>query len=236
MSTPMASPDRVGLFLERAAVLRSSTAVTLIDETRITLRLDRAGGSADLVAPNDEATLAYFARIRHFDTPRTDLYVPDFFPNLETGATPERADVVAHVRQSHTDLGRQGNDWPKIVLGETATPRAVWELWTYSQVLHTDPAKRATWADLDGMRQGMAKFIAHSYAGDLYHLVTVVEAMLRDPQLDHRGLKMQFLATRPEFVGTPGIEAFSAARVRLLGDVEPSRAEPKARPRPPSQP
>jgi hypothetical protein len=212
----LASRERVALFLERAELLRTSRAVSWIDATKITIR---AGSSqeptADVVAPDEEATLAYFARIRHFDTQRTDLYVPDFFPNLHAGASARRAQVIAHVREAHADLGRRGNDWPKIVLGDGATPRSVWELWTYSQVLHTDPVKRATWADLQAYEQGMAKFIAYAYAGDLYHLVTVVEAMIRDPELDDRGVRMRVLATRAEYAGVPGVEQFRAARVSL---------------------
>lgn len=183
---PMTDPapqERVELFLERAEVLRSSSAVASIDQTAITLRFGGALGDADaeLVAPGDEATLVYFARLRHFDTPKTDVYVRDFFPNLDAGATARRKLVVEHLSQAHADLGRRGNEWPKIVMGASATPRAVWEFWTYSQVLHTDPNKRAAWSSLNAMQQEMAKFVAFGYAGDLFHLVTVVEAMLRAP-------------------------------------------------------
>jgi hypothetical protein len=216
MAHTAASRERVDLFLERAELLRSSRAASTIDETKITIRFDSSSdGFADVVGPDDEATVAYFARIRHFDTPKADVYIPDFFANLEDAATARRLAVIAHARQAHADLGRFGNNWPKVVLGEKATPRLVWELWTYSQVLHTDASKRTAWARLDQMKQGMARFIAYSYAGDLYHLVTVVEAMLRDPSLDDRGVRMQMLATRPEFAGAAGIEQFRAAKVRL---------------------
>lgn len=207
--------DRIDLFLERAALLRSSSAVPLIDETRATLRFDDPGnaGRVELEAPDDEATAAYFVRIREFDTPKKAIYVADFFPNLERNGSLRRLAVVQHLRQTHDDLGRRPHDWPRIVLGPDATPRDVWELWTYSHVLHVDAAKRAIWAGLGSLRQGMAKFIAYVYAGDLYHLVTVVEAMLRDPQLDDRGVRMQVLAIDPRLTGA-GIEPFWAARAR----------------------
>jgi len=72
-----------------------------------------------------------------------------------------------------------------------------------------------TWAELPQFRQGMAKFVAYAYAAELFHLVTVVEAMLRDPSLDHRGVEMLIYGTRPEFASVPGITQFRAARVRL---------------------
>lgn len=208
--------DRIDLFLERAELLRSSRAVPLIDETRVTIRFDDSehAGRVDLDAPDDEATAAYFVRIREFDTPRKSIYLADFFPSLERDASHRRRAVVEHLRQAHSDLGRRPHDWPGIVLRPGATPRDVWKLWTYSHVLHVDAAKRAVWARFDNLQQGMAKFIAYAYAGDLYHLVTVIEAMLRDPGLDDRGVKMQVLAIDPRLAGAAGIEPFSAAKVR----------------------
>ena len=84
---------------------------------------------------------------------------------------------------------------------QTRNTRQVWELRTYAHLVHSDRAKRARWAELDDFRQGMAKYIAYSYAGDLYHLVTVVEAMLRDPAMDDRGLLIQILTVRRRAAG-----------------------------------
>lgn len=53
-----------------------------------------------------------------------------------------------------------------------------------------------------------------SYAGDLYHLVTVVEAMLRDPKLHEHGVRTHVLTIGPMF--TDRVPAFEAAKVRLL--------------------
>ena len=95
-------------------------------------------------------------------------------------------EVVAWLREAHADLGKHPHDWHEIVLGPGATPRQVWELWTYSHILHSEEAKRKTWAELDQVLQGMARFVAYAYAIELFHLVTVVEAMLREHGLDHR--------------------------------------------------
>ena len=208
--------ERVALFLERAAALRSSRAAAVIDETRITITGDSNGLVAQVDGPDDEATLAYFALVREFDTPGKPVYVPDFFPCLEIDATPRRLDLVAWLREVHADLGKHPHDWHEAVLGPGATPRQVWELWAYSHLLHTDAAKRKKWAGLDQVVQGMAKFVTYVYAGELFHLTTVVEAMLRDADLDDRGVRMLIYGTRPEFASIPGIAQFRAARVRLI--------------------
>jgi hypothetical protein len=204
--------DRIELFLDRAAVLRSSRAAASIDETTMTINFSGDGSDIeiDLDAPDDEETLVYFARVRAFDTRGTDLYVADFFPVLVKGAGPSRRAVVDWITRAHEDLGREGYDRPSHVLGTGATPRQVWELWTYGFLLHTDMAKRAVWSGLDDYQKGAAKFVAYSYAADLFHLVTVVEAMLRDPLLDASGVRMQELRLDPRSGRT-----FSAAKVRL---------------------
>jgi hypothetical protein len=207
----------VELFVERAQVLRSSTAVPTIDETALHITFTSEGAvQADLDAPDDEATIAYFTRIREFDTPKKAIYVPDFFPYLEAGATPRRRQVVAHLRRAHSDLGRERYDRPSQILGPGATPRDVWELWTYSHLMHLDPDKRAKWAALKPYQQAYAKFISYWYAGDLYHLVTVVEAMLLDKALDDRGVRMQILTINPRFADM--VPPFEAAKVRLRID------------------
>ena len=206
----------MALFVERAAVLRSSRAVALIDETRITMTEDSAGLVAQVEGPDDEATLAYFARVREFDIPGKPLYVPDFFSRLEAHATPRRMELVAWLREVHADLGKHPYDWHEIVLGRGATPRDVWELWAYSHLLHVDRAKREKWAGLGQPVQGMAKFVAFVYAAELYHLVTVVEAMLLDAKLDDRGVRMLVYGTRPEYASIPDMLQFRAARVRLV--------------------
>ena len=109
--------ERVALFVEQAAVLRSSRAVASIDVTRITMTGDSTGLVAQVDGPDDEATLAYFARVREFDIPGKPLYVPDFFPRLEIDATPRRIDLVAWLREVHVDLGKHPHDWHKAVLG-----------------------------------------------------------------------------------------------------------------------
>ena len=68
----------------------------------------------------------------------------------------------------------------------------------------------------------MAKFVALVYAAELFHLVTVVEAMLRDATLDDRGVRMLVYGVRPEFASTPGIPQFRAARVRLMEGTTPA--------------
>lgn len=208
------SGPAVGLFLERAEVLRSSTAVPTIDATAYHLTFDSSMRPvATLTAPDDEATIAYFTWIREFDTPKKPIYVADFFSLLEDGATSRRRAVVAHLRRAHEDLGRERYDRPSQLLGPGATPRDVWELWMYSHLVHLDPDKRATWAALPPHDQALAKFIAYCYAGDLYNLVTVVEAMLRDSSLDDRGVRLQILTIDPRFAGM--VPHFEAAKVRL---------------------
>ncbi len=210
----MTNDEKIALFLERAEILRSSTAVPTIDATAIHMDFTSGGEPVTtLTAPDDESTIAYFTRIRAFDTPKTPLYVPDYLPLLEAGATPRRCDLVAFLRRAHADLGREGHDRPGQILGAGATPRDVWELWTYSHLVHTDADKRAKWAALPPFQQAFAKFAAYRYAGDLYHLVTVVEAMLRDRDLDDRGVHTQLLTVRPEIRGM--VPHFEAAKVRL---------------------
>ena len=81
----------VALFLERAEILRSSTAVPTIDATAFHLTIDSNGTAvASLTAPDDDATIAYFTRIREFDTPKKAIYVAKFFSLLEDGASPRR--------------------------------------------------------------------------------------------------------------------------------------------------
>ena len=204
----------VALFLERAEVLRSSTAVPTIEATAFHLTFDSGGTpAATLIAPDDEATIAYFTRIREFDTPKKAIYVANFFPLLEDGASPRRRAVVAHVRRAHQDLGRERYDRPGQLLGAGSTPRDVWELWMYSHLVHLDSDKRAKWAALEPWEQVLAKFTAYWYAGDLFHLVTVVEAMLLDRTLDDRGVRMQVLTINPEFAGM--VPHFEAAKVSL---------------------
>lgn len=196
-------------------ILRSSTAVPTIDETAFRLTFDSNGTPVgDLTAPDDEATISYFTRIREFDTPRKAIYVANFFSLLEAGATPRRRAVVAHLRRAHEDLGRERYDRPSELLGSGATPRDVWELWTYSHLVHLDADKREKWAALEQHEQALAKFTAYWYAGDLYHLVTVIEAMLRDTALDDRGVRMQVLTIDPRFRGM--VPPFEAAKVRLV--------------------
>jgi hypothetical protein len=207
---------RIELFLERAAVLRSSRAAASIDETAMTVKFGSGSSKieVEITAPDDEATLAYFTRIREFDTPGNPFYVPDFFLVLTAGASPRRLQVVDWLRAAHADLGREPYDRSSHVLGPGATPRQVWELWTYSQIIHSNASKRATWASLDTYQQGAAKFVAYGYAADLFHVVTVAEAMLRDRTLDDRGVRGQVLTFDPRLAGDlkPAIEA---AKIRL---------------------
>ncbi len=210
----MTDEEKIALFLERAEILRSSTAMPTIDATALHMGFTSGGEPIPtLTAPDDESTIAYFTRIREFDTPKKPTYVPDFFPLLEVGATPRRRALVDFLRRAHADLGREGYDRPGQILGAGATPRDVWELWTYSHLMHTDADKRAKWAALPSFEQAFAKFAAYWYAGDLYHLVTVVEAMLRDRNLDDRGVRTQLVIVRPEFTGM--VPHFEAAKVRL---------------------
>jgi hypothetical protein len=165
-------------------------------------------------ARDRKATIAYFTRIREFDTPRKAIYVPDFFADLEAGATTRRRQVVAHIRRAHADVGRERYDRPTQILGPGATPRDVWELWMYSYHVHLDKDKRAK-AALEPYQQAYAKFISYRYAGDLYQLVTVVEAMLRDEDLDDRGVRMQILTIDPPFKDR--VPPFAPARVVAPG-------------------
>jgi hypothetical protein len=71
---------------------------------------------------------------------------------------------------------------------------------------------------MDEVLQGMAKFVAFAYAGNLYHLVTVVELLLRDPNADDRQVTMQVLAPRPGLPIPAELAGFRAARVRLRGE------------------
>jgi hypothetical protein len=209
---------RIELFLERASVLRSSKAAATIDDTKMTMRFGSTWSDmeVELTAPDAEATIAYFAWIREFDTPGKPIYVPDFIPVLEVGASPRRLEVIKWLRQAHADLGRESYGRPSHVLGVGATPRQVWELWAYSHVVHTDAVKRAIWSSLDSYQQGAARFIAYSYAGDLFHVVTVAEAMLRDSTLDDRGVLMQALTNDmdPRVAGGT-VPRFHAAKIRL---------------------
>jgi hypothetical protein len=209
------SDEKVALFLDWAANLRSSRAVASLDLLGITMSFDSQEIASQVDGPDDEATTTFFIRVREFDTPSKPVYVPDYFSRLEEDASPGRMEVVAWLREAHTDLGKHPYDWHKSVLGPDATPRDVWELWAYSHHLHPDEEKRKIWANLQQFQQGMAKFVAYAYATELFHLVTVVEAMLRDPGLDHRGVEMLIFGTRPEFASVPGITQFRAARVRL---------------------
>jgi hypothetical protein len=211
--------SRIELFLERAAVLRSSRAVGIIEKTSMTTTFSSAEADAvvELKAPDDEATLAYFARIREFDTPSKPIYIPDFFPVLAIEATPRRLKVVDWLRQAHADLGRESYDRPRQILGAGATPRHVWELWAYSHLMHVDKAKRAIWSSLGTWQQGAAKFMAYSYAVDLFRVVTVFEAMLRDRTLDDRGVLMQAVTNdRDPRVAGGIVPRFRAAKIRLL--------------------
>jgi hypothetical protein len=207
----------VPLFLEEAARLRSSTAASMIDETAF--RLYKAGPTTPMevsvTIPDDEATTAFFARVRDFGTPGKLLYVVNYIDHLAATATGARARVIQHLQESAKDVGVVSHNWHRIVLGASATPRDVWELWAYGFILHTDLDKRARWESLDEVVQGMGKYVAYAYAGSLYHLVTVVETMLRDPDADDRHVTMQVLAPRPGMPVPAELAGFRAARVRL---------------------
>jgi hypothetical protein len=188
----------------------------VIDATSFDLRVEfGAITEVGTTGPDDEATIAFFARVRQFGTRGTDTYVLKFIEMLAAEATGSRAVVVEHLREAHADLGVVSHEWHKHVLGEDATPRKVWELWTYAHILHPDPLKREQWAALSEPLREMAKYVAYAYAGDLYHLVTVVEAMLRDPKVDDRQVNMQYLAPRPDFPVPDHLKDFKAAKVRL---------------------
>lgn len=64
----------------------------------------------------------------------------------------------------------------------------------------------------------MAQYVAYAYTANLFHLVAVIEAMLRDPSIDDRQVWMQLLAPRPEFPVPAERRGFRAARVRLRDD------------------
>ena len=205
----------VGLFLERAEILRSSRAAATIDETALHLEIIPPDSPrVELHVPDDEATTAFFARIRDFGTPGKMIYVAKYIDVLGETAAGRRATVVEHLRESMRDLGVVSHEWHKLVPG-AATPRDVWELWTYGYILHTDEAKRARWAGMNSIQQGMAQYVAYAYAAGLFHLVTVVEAMLRDPAIDDRHVHIQILAPRPDFPVPDELRGFRAARVRL---------------------
>jgi hypothetical protein len=215
----------IPLFLAEAERLRSSKAASMLDETAIKISSTGASDLAvDVTVPDDEVTTAFFAWLRAFGTPGKLVYVRNYIEHLAITATGSRADVVVHLLEAERDVGIVSHEWHKIVLGESATPRDVWEFWAYGFILHTDPDKRERWAAMHEVKQGMAKFVAYAYAGDLYHLVTVVEAMLRDPGIDHRQVLCQYLAPRPDFPVPPELASFKAARVRLR-EVDPAVEE-----------
>jgi hypothetical protein len=210
----------VALFLAEASRLRTSSAAKLIDQT--TFHFYQAGPSTPVEVtvkiPDDEATTAFFARVRDFGTPGKLLFAGSYIEFLGTTASGSRAAVIDHLRESLQDLGVVSHNWHQVVLGPTATPRDVWELWAYGFILHTDREKRARWDAMDEVLQGMAKFVAFAYAGNLYHLVTVVELLLRDPNADDRQVTMQVLAPRPGLPIPAELAGFRAARVRLRGE------------------
>lgn len=184
-----------------------------IDNTALRLSFDEHGEPvAALTAPDDEATIAYLARLRDFDNPRASIYVAKFLEILEDGASVSRRAVEDHLRRAHRDLGREPLDRPDQLLGPGATPRDVWELWTYSHLIHLDENKRAKWAALQPWERELAKFAAYWCAGDLYHLVAVIEAMLRDRNLDGQGVRTQVLTINPTFAARA--PASEAAKVR----------------------
>lgn len=207
----------VSLFLGEATRLRSSSAASMIDETAF--QLYQAGPTTSIKVtvriPDDEATTAFFARVRDFGKPGKLLYVRNYIDHLASTASGSRATVIEHLRESERDVGIVSHNWHRAVLGTSATPRDVWELWAYGFILHTDLDKRARWEAMDEVLQGMAKYVAYAYAGSLYHLVTVVEAMLRDPAADDRQVTMQVLAPRPGMPVPAELAGFRAARVRL---------------------
>jgi hypothetical protein len=207
----------VALFLAEAARLRTSSAAKLIDQTAFHFYQAGPANPPEVTVniPDDEATTAFFARVRDFGTPGKLLFVGSYIENLASTASGSRASVIQHLRESLRDLGIVSHQWHRIVLGEAATPRDVWELWAYGFILHTDPDKRARWEAMDEVLQGMAKFVAFAYAGNLYHLVTVVEMLLRDPEADDRHVTMQVLAPRPGLPIPAELAGFRAARVRL---------------------
>jgi len=210
----------VPLFLERAAILRSSRAIATIESAAIKWAWSREPPSSKVTVtgPDDEATTAFFARVREFDVPGKMVYVGKYIDLLASTATGDRAGVLEHVRAAHGVVGLVPNRWHALVLGDDARPRDVWELWTYGHVLHTDPAKRETYAALDELQQGMVRWISHVYAADVYHVVTVVEAMLLDPALDLERVRVAFWGTRPEFRHmVPPEEAFMKAVTSLDG-------------------
>jgi hypothetical protein len=212
----------VPLFLDEAERLRSSSAATMIDDTAFQLRmLESKELEVTVTVPGDEATTAFFARVREFGTPRKLLYVRNYIDQLASTARGGRAAVVEHLYESERDLGVVSHNWHRIVLGENGTPRDVWEFWAYGFVLHTEVDKRTRWNAMDPVLQGMAKYVAYAYAGSLFHLVTVVEAMLRDASLDDRHVDMQILAPRPGYPVPPELAGFRAARVRLHSGAGP---------------
>jgi hypothetical protein len=198
----------IPLFLERAAILRSSRATATIDTTSFKWEWSREPPTSrvTITGPDDEATTAFFVRVREFDVPGKMLYVGKYIDLLASTAAGERAEVLKHVRAAHSDLGLVPYRWHALVLGDDAKPRDVWELWTYGYVLHTDQAKRETYEALDELVKGMVRWISHVYAADLYHVVAVVEAMLRDPSLDLGRVQRAFWGTRPEFRHVVGEE------------------------------
>jgi hypothetical protein len=211
----------VPLFLERAAVLRSSRATASIDRAAFRWEWSREPPSEQVTVtgPDDEATTAFFVRLRDFDIPGKMVYVGKYIDLLASSATGNRALVLEHVRAAHDVVGLVPHRWHTFVLGDDAKPRQVWELWTYGFVLHDDPDKREKYASLDPLRQGMVRWISHVYAADVYHVVTVVEAMLRDPELDLGRVRTQFWGTRPEFQHmVPPDEIFMKPVTKLVGD------------------
>src|SRR5690349_15663676 len=87
-----------------------------------------------VTGPDDEATTAFFARVREFDTPGKMVYVPKYIDHLEATATGPLVEILKHARAAHGDVGRVAHRWERIVLGDAARPRDVWELWTYGYV------------------------------------------------------------------------------------------------------
>lgn len=211
----------VPLFLERAGTLRSSRATASIESAAIRWEWSRDPPSEQVTVtgPDDEATTAFFVRLRDFDIPGKMVYVGKYIDLLASTATGDRASLLGHVRAAHGAVGLVPNRWHTLVLGDDATPRQVWELWTYGFVLHDDQDKRERYAALDTLRQGMVRWISHVYAADVYHVVTVVDAMLRDPELDLERVQTAFWGTRPEFRDMlPPEEVFMKPVTKLLGD------------------
>jgi hypothetical protein len=141
----------VPLFLERAAVLRSSRATASIDSTAFHWEWSRETSQSKVTieGPDDEATTAFSVRVRDFDVRGNMSYVAKYIDLMAGTATGARAEVLAHVRDAHAAIGLVPYNWHTIALGDDAKPREVWELWTYGYVLHTDPGKRATYEGLD---------------------------------------------------------------------------------------